>query len=124
MTEGTPSFSAILIPNLTDKTPVENFNCFEKVYLYITLHNVYGDHWVTALWIDPSGKQKDEVDLPFVSKRKKFECWLVLEFLNVEAGGHFLTPSQGSIRFSGKWKVQLLLDGNFLEEKEFTVTCG
>lgn len=118
-----PSYTLKLVKNLVEPKPVREFDCREKVYLMTTWFKVHGPHRVTARWFNPEGMLQDEGHLDFVAQHDQTDGWLALEFLNVEnpAGSTHLNAEVA--KFYGQWKVRVLLDNNFLEEREFFVRC-
>ncbi|QPJ60805.1 MAG: hypothetical protein G3M70_02440 [Candidatus Nitronauta litoralis] len=118
-----PAYSAILLNNLAEMVPVTEFDCHNRVYIYITWYRVPGTHRVTALWFNPQGKQEDAHDLDFEGG-EEVACWLALEFLNVHTASSMMDVNPAATRFNGTWRVKLLLDGQPLETQGFNVKCG
>ncbi len=118
-----PAYSAILLNNLAEMIPVTEFDCHNRVYIYITWYRVPGNHRVTALWFNPKGEQEDAHDLDFEGG-DEVACWLALEFLNVHTASSMMDVNPAATRFNGTWRVKLLLDGQPLETQGFNVKCG
>ncbi len=118
-----PSYTLKLVKDLIDQQTASEFDCRERVYLMTTWFKVYGEHRITARWFNPEGRLQDQGHLDFVGQQKETDGWLALEFLNVEnpAGSTHLNAEVA--KFYGQWKVQVFLDNNFLEEREFFVRC-
>ncbi|GEM_PF-3213379 len=119
-----PAYSAFLTDNLDDKKPKKNFNCMNRVYLYFSWMNITGTHEITAFWINPKGKQQNQINLKFIANKPKVENWVALEFNNLFNERYPLVPDISAAKFVGKWQVKILLDGNLLETKNFQVNCG
>ncbi|MDH5763802.1 MAG: hypothetical protein OEZ51_12530 [Nitrospinota bacterium] len=118
-----PSYTLKLVSNLVDQAKATEFDCRDRVYLVTTWFKVYGEHRVTARWFNPEGKVQDEGHLDFTGKQDETDGWLALEFLNVEDQAASSHLNAEAAKFYGKWKVQVFLDNNFLEEREFFVRC-
>ena len=88
-----------------------------------TWFKVHGRHRVTARWFNPEGMLQDEGHLDFVAQHDETDGWLALEFLNVEDPASSTHLNAEVAKFYGRWKVRVLLDNNFLEEREFFVRC-
>lgn len=112
-----PSYKAQLITDMIEQKPTRRFHCNNRVNLMITWYKVYGPHRITALWINPAGQQQESTELNFIGRDEETDCWLALEFLNVNNGN-------GRKAFNGRWQVQILLDSRPLETQEFDVDCG
>ena len=110
-----PSYTLKLVKKLVDPQAVSEFDCRDRVYLMTTWFQVYGKHRITALWFNPEGALQDQGHLDFVGEQKETDGWLALEFLNVETQAASTHLNAEVARFYGKWKVQVLLDNNFLE---------
>jgi hypothetical protein len=119
-----PSYSAFLTDNLEDKKPKKEFSCMNRVYLYFSWLNITGTHEITAFWINPKGKQQNQINLKFIADKPKVENWVALEFNNLFTERYPLVPDISAAKFVGKWQVKILLDGNLLETKSFQVNCG
>jgi len=118
-----PSYTLKLVKNLIEPKPVREFDCRERVYLMTTWFKVHGPHRVTARWFNPEGTLQDEGHLDFVAQHDETDGWLALEFLNVEGPAASTHLNAEVAKFYGRWKVRVLLDNNFLEEREFFVRC-
>ena len=96
-----------------------------KVYVVLEGAGLKKDkHTLEGFWINPKGKQQEYTRYDFNASKEKEIVWLWLE-LHTSGGKLFgaITPSYGVEYFSGKWTVRLYLDGNFLTEKVFYVSC-
>ncbi len=118
-----PSYTLKLVKNLIEAKPAREFDCRERVYLMTTWFKVHGPHRVTARWFNPEGTLQDEGHLDFVAQHDETDGWLALEFLNVEGPAASTHLNAEVAKFYGRWKVRVLLDNNFLEEREFFVRC-
>ena len=118
-----PSYTLKLVKNLIEPKPVREFDCRERVYLMTTWFKVHGPHRVTARWFNPEGTLQDEGHLDFVAQHDETDGWLALEFLNVEDPAASTHLNAEVAKFYGRWKVRVLLDNKFLEEREFFVRC-
>lgn len=118
-----PSYILKLVKNPIGQKTATEFDCREQVYLMTTWIKVYGEHRVTAHWFNPEGALQDQGHLDFVGQQKETCGWLALEFLNVEKQTASSHLNAEAAKFYGKWKVQVFLDNNFLEEREFFVRC-
>ena len=118
-----PSYTLKLVTNLVDQVTAKEFDCRDRVYLLTTWLKVYGEHRVTARWFNPEGNLQDEGHLDFVGQQDQTDGWLALEFLNVKDQAASSHLNAEAAKFYGKWKVQIFLDKNFLEEREFFVRC-
>jgi len=118
-----PAYAAVLVKDLMAMEPTTEFDCLNRVYIYITWYHVPGRHRVTALWFNPQGKQQDAHDLDFEGG-KEVACWLALEFLNIQDERNPMLVNTAAARFHGQWQVKLFLDGKKLETQTFLVSCG
>ncbi len=96
----------------------------DRIYLYFSWRNISGTHEITAFWINPKGKQQNQINLKFIANKPKVDNWVALEFNNLFNEKYPLVPDISAAKFVGKWKVKILLDGNLLETKSFQVNCG
>lgn len=120
----TPAYSAFLTDNLEEKKTKKEFSCMDRIYLYFSWRNISGTHEITAFWINPKGKQQNQINLKFIANKPKVDNWVALEFNNLFNEKYPLVPDISAAKFVGKWKVKILLDGNLLETKSFQVNCG
>ncbi len=120
----TPAYSAFLTDSLEEKKPKREFSCMHRIYLYFSWRNITGTHEITAFWINPKGRQQNQINLKFIADKPKVENWVALEFNNLFNEKYPLVPDISAAKFVGKWQVKILLDGNLLETKRFLVNCG
>lgn len=120
----TPAYSAFLTDSLEEKKAKKEFNCMNRIYLYFSWRNITGTHEITAFWINPKGRQQNQINLKFIADKPKVENWVALEFNNLFNEKYPLVPDISATKFVGKWQVKILLDGNLLETKNFLVNCG
>jgi len=120
----TPAYSAFLTDSLDEKKNKREFSCMNRIYLYFSWRNITGTHEITAFWINPKGRQQNQINLKFIADKPKVENWVVLEFNNLFSEKYPLVPDMSAAKFVGKWQVKILLDGNLLETKNFLVNCG
>lgn len=118
----TPAYTLTLSKDLASRTPAEDFDCRERIYLITNWFHVSGAHRVTAQWYNPEGALQDEGHLDFEARSQETSGWLGLEFLNVEDPGSQRLNAEVA-RFYGRWKVRVFLDHRLLEEREFFVRC-
>ncbi|MBI5748178.1 MAG: hypothetical protein HZA00_03560 [Nitrospinae bacterium] len=107
------------------ESPAESFDCHQKIYVVLEGAGLKKDkHIFEGFWINPKGKQQEYARYEFEASKGKKRVWLWLE-LHPSGGKLFgaITPSYGVDIFSGRWTVRLYLDGNFLTEKVFYVSC-
>jgi hypothetical protein len=119
-----PLYSALLTDNLEERKSKNEFSCMKRIYLYFSWRNIAGTHEITAFWVNPKGKQQNQIKLKFIANQAKVENWVALEFNNLFNERYPLSPDISTTKFVGKWKVRILLDGNLLETKNFYVNCG
>ena len=119
-----PSFDILVTDDLKNKGVVQSFSCSSRVYLYFTWYLLEDMHEVTAFWINPQGKEENQIRLKFIAKKPKTTNWVALEFKNIFDNKIPIAPSLKASRMSGKWKARVLLDGNPLETRQFDVHCG
>lgn len=119
-----PSYATLLTDDLDKKPVIKSFSCEKRVYLFLTWFRLEGLHEVTAFWINPKGKQENQIKLKFLAKKPKVQNWVALEFKNIFDKKNPLVPNLKVARLAGIWKVKLLLDGNLLETLDFFVSCG
>jgi len=119
-----PAYSSFLTDDLTKKKPKKKFSCMNQIYLYFLWKNVSGTHEITAFWINPKGKQQNQINLKFTANKPKVENWIALKFNNFFNEKYPFFPNISTAKLIGKWRVKILLDGNLLETKNFQVNCG
>jgi hypothetical protein len=120
----TPAYSAFLTDSLDEKKTKREFSCMNRIYLYFSWRNITGTHEITAFWINPKGRQQNQINLKFIADKPKVENWVALEFNNLFSEKYPLVPDMSAAKFVGRWQVKILLDGNLLETKKFLVNCG
>ncbi|MBI3584392.1 MAG: hypothetical protein HY096_10660 [Nitrospinae bacterium] len=111
--------------NVPKDGPADNFDCRHRIYIVFEGTELKkGRYILEGFWINPKGKQQEYTRYEFEASKGKKQVWLWLE-LDPGGGKIFraITPSYGTEYFSGRWKVKLYLDGNFLTEKFFHVIC-
>jgi hypothetical protein len=118
-----PSYTAVFVTDPTRPIPTQEFDCSQNIYLYFTWWGLKDLHQITVLWVNPKGKQQDDIDLKFVATTEKVENWVGLKFFNLRKERNPLIHDSTSVDFVGTWAARIFLDGNLLEEKKFTVTC-
>ena len=118
-----PSYTAVFVADPTRPIPTQEFDCSQNIYAYFTWWGLKDLHQITVLWINPKGKQQDEIDLKFVAAADKIENWVGLKFFNLRKERNPLIHDSSSADFVGTWAARIFLDGNLLEEKKFAVTC-
>jgi hypothetical protein len=120
----TPAYSAFLTDSLDEKKDKREFSCMNRIYLYFSWRNISGTHEITALWINPKGRQQNQINLKFIVDKPKVENWVALDFNNLFSEKYPLVPDMSAAKFVGRWQVKILLDGNLLETKKFLINCG
>lgn len=118
-----PSYTTIFVTDPTRPIPTEEFDCAQNVYAYFIWQGLKGMHQLTVLWINPKGRQQDDIDLKFMALTGKTENWVALKFLNSRKERNPLLLDSTSSNLVGTWAVKIFLDGNSLEEKKFNIRC-
>lgn len=118
-----PSYTAIFVTDPTRPIPTQEFDCSQNIFVYFTWWGLKDLHQITVLWVNPKGKQQDDIDLKFVASTEKVENWVGLKFFNMRKERNPLIHDSSSADFVGAWSARIFLDGNLLEEKKFTLTC-
>ncbi len=121
-----PKYRAYLFDNLQNKLEKTLFQCHEKIHVYIQWLDIQKPdiNRLEAFWYRPDGKLQEITELDFLNNRKdKFASWLWLRLKKKDPKRGLLFASQGFNYFTGDWKIHLFLNGDFLEEKEFSVAC-
>jgi len=121
-----PKYRAYLFDNLENKSEKTIFQCHEKIHVYIQWLDLQKPdiNRLEAFWYRPDGKLQEITKLDFLNnKNKNFASWLWLRLKNKDPKRGLLFASQGFNYFTGDWKINLFLNGNFLEEKDFSVAC-
>ena len=73
-----PSYTAVFVTDPTRPIPTQEFDCSQNIYLYFTWWGLKDLHQITVLWVNPKGKQQDDIDLKFVATTEKVENWVGL----------------------------------------------
>lgn len=118
-----PSYTAIFVTDPARPIPTQEFDCSQSVYAYFTWWGLKELHQITVLWVNPKGKQQDDIDLKFVASSDKVENWVGLKFFNLRKERNPLIHDSSAMDFVGTWTARIFLDGNLLEAKKFSVTC-
>ncbi|GEM_PF-3377126 len=124
--EAPPKFQAFLFDNLQNKLEKTVFQCHEKIHVYIRWLDLKKPdiNRLEAFWYRPDGKLQEITELDFLNNKKKnFASWLWLRLKKKDPKRGLLFASQGFNHFTGNWKIHLFLNGDFLEKKEFSVSC-
>ncbi len=120
---GKVRYEAFFTNSLEKRIKVEEFRCREKIFLYFTWHGLQGKHNLKALWYKPDGKIQETTEFQFdTGKGGDWNTWL---YLQLEKGNKrsVLSPETEWFHFIGQWTMEIFLDGDFLEKKNFKVTC-
>ena len=118
-----PNYSAVLAKDSFFPKAVTQFTCKDTVYLQFQWQGLEeGDHSLMALWFNPQGENVDEFRQSFIAvKGGNVQNWVALKFTNIhKKNGIF---GFGESPLVGRWTVKYFLDGDFLDEKTFTVAC-
>ena len=118
-----PSYAVVFVTDPTRPIPTQEFDCSQNIYAYFSWWGLQDLHQITVLWINPKGKQQDDIDLKFVASADKVQNWVGLKFFNLRKERNPLLHDSSSGDFVGTWTARIFLDGNLLENKKFTVTC-
>ncbi len=124
--ETRPKYRAYLFDNLQNKQEKMVFQCHEKIHVYIQWLDLQKPdiNRLEAFWYRPDGKLQEITELDFLNNKKdKFASWLWLRLKKKDPKRGLLFASQGFNYFTGDWKINLFLNGDFLEKKEFSVAC-
>lgn len=118
------NYKVILTNSLQETVQVREFKCEDRIFLYFTWFDLKGDsHSLNAYWYKPGGKLQETTEYNFPKEHKReFNTWLWLELKKGKERG-FIVPGRGWTNFIGKWNVEVFLDGEFLERKQFMVMC-
>ncbi len=119
-------FTAAAKGDQPGRTPAESFDCNDKIYAVVEMRDVARTrHTMLVLWNDPRGKQRQRTENEFQATQDPETVWFWLK-LHPPADAaleRLLDPSTGMREFSGTWTVRFHLDGRFLQEKKFAVSC-
>jgi hypothetical protein len=118
-----PSYTAIFATDPTRPKSTQEFDCNQIIHLYFTWWGLKNLHQITVLWINPKGRQQDDIDLKFIASDEKVENWVSLKLLNLRKERNPFIHDTTSADFVGIWTARIFLDGNLLENKKFAVTC-
>lgn len=125
-----PSFSIILTAKTRDGVPADEssseFGCSDRIYAVIQANGLAkSQHLLEAIWRDPHGKDREHTRYPFVVRydQERIWVWLKLHRSPEAALVQFMNPSAGMDEFVGEWQVKVLIDGQLIEHKKFTVIC-
>ena len=118
-----PSYTSFLASDLDKKKPAKQFSCTNPIYLHFAWYLLEGSHQVNVFWINPGGKEENQVQLKFIAEKKITNNWVALKFKNIFDEINPLTPNLKAEKFSGKWKVRIFLDRKLLETLDFSVYC-
>jgi hypothetical protein len=120
----TQAHTIITTKDLSDKQPVEVFDCREKVYIYIVWDSLSAaEHEIEAYWFNPQGKQQEFTSYKFNAPVK--DTWLWLE-LSGGGGSKFFKAINHRIgyeNFIGRWEVRIYLDADYLKTINFSISC-
>lgn len=117
------NYKAILINSVKEIIQVRKFKCEDKIILYFTWFDLKtGNHSLSAFWYKPGGKLQETTEYNFTAENKEFNTWLWLKLEKGKEKG-FILPERGWSNFIGQWYVEIFLDGEFLEGKQFLVIC-
>ncbi|MCK4739320.1 MAG: hypothetical protein KAT46_05170 [Deltaproteobacteria bacterium] len=118
----------ILTADIDGKIEVDEFDCREKVFIYLEFRGLKkGTHKILASWIKPGGEeqQRSNVELEVKAEGKTYATWLWLKLSAGTGGGFFgdIDPTMGMEDFLGRWEVNLYIDEKFIIKKIFYVAC-
>jgi len=117
-------YKIILTNSLEKKVPVDEFRCEEKIFLYFTWFGLKGSHDLKVLWLKPGRRLQETTEYSFISKNQKelnTWLWLKLEKKGREKG--IFSSDFVWFDFIGQWDVEIFLDEELLEKKNFKVLC-
>ena len=114
-----PNFHSVLTKDLNRPAPATSFSQSDRIYLVTVWTGLQGAHAIKVLWLRPDKTVQETVRLNenIPSKPTTYTTWAYLSFTK---GLLNLSPSEG--KFIGSWKAQLYLDGNLLQEYDFSVS--
>jgi len=119
-------YTLFLTNDLQEMTPLEAFDCRDKIYCYITWKYIdKGAHTLSAIWFNPKGERQEYSEHKFYvsEKAEGLSTWL---WLKLHGGGMLsksIDPRSGFKDFIGKWHVKLYLDDKYLMVKYFIILC-
>jgi len=117
------NYSVVMKSNLESGIQKENFSCEDKIFLYFTWFDLQGSHSLNSFWYNPRGRVQETTEYNFsVKNEREFNTWQWLKLSKGKEKG-FVFADRVSLDFTGEWLVEIFLDGDFLERKNFTVIC-
>jgi hypothetical protein len=95
--------------------PLETYTCQEKVYAHVDWDGMKpGKHHLEAIWRLPDGKVQERTAYDFAAPAQNAVVWLEAEKPPVFSG---------PVRWSGRWNVEVFLDGRSLGTLPFEMSC-
>lgn len=118
--------SVFLTADIKEKIPGNEFDCREKIYFYALFRDIKaGTHVAEAAWKNPKGKLQQVSSHEFKTNGRPYAVWLWLKLIPSTGGELFgdIDSSFGMQEFFGRWKAELYLDNEFIDEQIFYVAC-
>jgi hypothetical protein len=114
---GSPAHSAEtrLSASPDNVVPLETYTCAQKIYAHVHLDRLPpGEHRLEARWLLPNGKVQEETTLKLQAHAQDAVVWM-------EAARPAIFS--GSVAWTGRWTVEIRLDGQSLQTLPFQMTC-
>lgn len=108
--------------------PGAKFTCREKIYGVVEISGAQGDtaeHILYATWRNPSGEDQEVTQYPFhlANGGARVWVWLKLHRSAESSLTQFMNPSGGLEEFAGEWKLQIRIDDQQIDTKNFELLC-
>ena len=118
--------TAAEVDEIPKAEPATEFSCSDKIYAVLELRGLSKEnHQLDALWRDPQGKDREHTEYEFQvqSDMQRIWVWLKLHRPPEAALVSFMNPSAGMDEFIGTWELRLIIDGETIEKKSFSILC-
>jgi hypothetical protein len=95
---------------------LDRYPCQQKIYVHVLWDKLTpGTHHLEALWHLPNGQVQEDTVYDFTAPAQNAVAWMEAQ----------RPPplSAGTIRWAGRWTVEVLLDGRSLGVLPFEMTC-
>lgn len=106
--------------------PLEIFNCTDKVYSVVELHDYPRDRYqLSVRWFDPAGTVREHTRYDFTVREPSTRLWAWLSLSRGFGGGmlQFINPAAGLEDFIGIWKIEVNINGKNIGDGSFEVSC-
>lgn len=109
-------------------TTLTEFDCSDKIFAMVTTTGLSnGKHEIDVRWFNPKEEQQERTVFPFFASAAQPStsvwAWLLLHRARGSGMLQFINPAAGFDDFLGPWKVKIHIDGQFMGEQEFIVSC-